>query len=63
MAQLIARGLSRLLPRTLFGRLALLLFVVVLASHVLALTLMLSCARHMGLVGRRRAHRLFCIRA
>jgi len=36
MAQLI----SHLLPKTLFGRLALLLFVAVLASHVLALTLM-----------------------
>lgn len=32
--------LSRLVPATLFGRLALLLFVAVLASHVLALTLM-----------------------
>ena len=32
MAQLI----SHLLPKTLFGRLALLLFVAVLASHVLA---------------------------
>jgi len=31
---------ARLIPRTLFGRLALLLFVAVLASHVLALTLM-----------------------
>ncbi|EYC50663.1 histidine kinase [Hylemonella gracilis str. Niagara R] len=31
---------SRLLPATLFGRLALLLFVAVLASHLLALTLM-----------------------
>lgn len=31
---------ARLLPATLFGRLALLLFVAVLASHVLALTLM-----------------------
>ena len=40
MAQLMARGLSRWLPNTLFGRLALLLFVAVLASHVLALTLM-----------------------
>lgn len=40
MAQLIARCLLRLLPTTLFGRLALLLFVAVLASHVLALTLM-----------------------
>ena len=36
MAQLI----SRFLPKTLFGRLALLLFVAVLASHVLALTLL-----------------------
>lgn len=33
-------ALARLLPATLFGRLALLLFVAVLASHVLALTLM-----------------------
>jgi protein-histidine pros-kinase len=40
MPQLILRGLPRLLPNTLFGRLALLLFVAVLASHVLALTLM-----------------------
>ena len=40
MAQLMAACLIRLLPRTLFGRLALLLFVAVLASHVLALTLM-----------------------
>lgn len=40
MAQLISRLLVRLLPGTLFGRLALLLFVAVLASHVLALTLM-----------------------
>ena len=40
MAQLISRLLVRLLPDTLFGRLALLLFVAVLASHVLALTLM-----------------------
>ncbi len=31
---------ARLVPSTLFGRLALLLFVAVLASHVLALTLM-----------------------
>jgi len=34
------RLFARLLPDTLFGRLALLLFVAVLASHVLALTLM-----------------------
>jgi signal transduction histidine kinase len=34
------RAWTRLLPGTLFGRLALLLFVAVLASHVLALTLM-----------------------
>ncbi|WP_232834744.1 ATP-binding protein [Rhodoferax ferrireducens] len=40
MAQLIARFPLRLLPSTLFGRLALLLFVAVLASHALALTLM-----------------------
>lgn len=40
MAQLMARFAIRLLPGTLFGRLALLLFVAVLASHVLALTLM-----------------------
>ena len=40
MAQLIKRWLVRCLPNTLFGRLALLLFVAVLASHVLALTLM-----------------------
>lgn len=40
MAQLTARFLARLLPNTLFGRLALLLFVAVLASHALALTLM-----------------------
>lgn len=40
MAQLMSRLLRRLLPTTLFGRLALLLFVAVLASHVLALTLM-----------------------
>ncbi len=39
MAGLRALG-ARLLPATLFGRLALLLFVAVLASHVLALTLM-----------------------
>lgn len=32
--------MARLIPRTLFGRLALLLFVAVLASHVLALTVM-----------------------
>jgi HAMP domain-containing protein len=31
---------ARLIPRTLFGRLALLLMVAVLASHALALTLM-----------------------
>ncbi len=40
MAQLISRWPIRLWPNTLFGRLALLLFVAVLASHVLALTLM-----------------------
>lgn len=40
MAHLISRFAVRLLPGTLFGRLALLLFVAVLASHVLALTLM-----------------------
>lgn len=40
MARLISRFSVRLLPRTLFGRLALLLFVAVLASHALALTLM-----------------------
>lgn len=33
---------ARWVPRTLFGRLALLLFVAVLASHVLALTLMFN---------------------
>lgn len=32
--------MARLIPRTLFGRLALLLFVAVIASHVLALTMM-----------------------
>ena len=32
--------MARLIPRTLFGRLAVLLFVAVLSSHVLALTLM-----------------------
>lgn len=32
--------MARLIPRTLFGRLALLLFVAVLTSHVLALSLM-----------------------
>ncbi|WP_027478053.1 ATP-binding protein [Curvibacter gracilis] len=36
------RWLNRCVPRTLFGRLALLLFVAVLASHVLALTLMFN---------------------
>ncbi|MBV5292116.1 MAG: HAMP domain-containing protein [Curvibacter lanceolatus] len=36
------RWLNRWVPRTLFGRLALLLFVAVLASHVLALTLMFN---------------------
>lgn len=36
------RWLARGVPRTLFGRLALLLFVAVLASHVLALTLMFN---------------------
>lgn len=36
----LQQALSRLLPSTLFGRLAALLFVAVLASHVLALTLM-----------------------
>lgn len=36
----VPRLLSRLVPATLFGRLALLLFVAVLASHVLALTLL-----------------------
>ncbi|RUP26334.1 MAG: HAMP domain-containing protein [Curvibacter sp.] len=36
------RWLGRWVPRTLFGRLALLLFVAVLASHVLALTLMFN---------------------
>jgi len=40
MAKLISRFALRLLPSTLFGRLALLLFVAVLASHVLALTLL-----------------------
>lgn len=39
MAGLRAKA-ARLLPATLFGRLALLLFVAVLASHMLALTLM-----------------------
>lgn len=38
--RVLQQVLSRLLPSTLFGRLAALLFVVVLASHVLALTLM-----------------------
>lgn len=38
--RMVLRLLLRLLPATLFGRLALLLFVAVLASHVLALTLM-----------------------
>lgn len=38
--QACARGLARLLPATLFGRLALLLALAVLASHVLALTLL-----------------------
>lgn len=36
----VATRLGRWLPATLFGRLALLLFVTVIASHVLALTLM-----------------------
>lgn len=36
------RWLHRWVPSTLFGRLALLLFVAVLASHVLALTLMFN---------------------
>ena len=36
----MTRAWTRLVPSTLFGRLALLLFVAVLASHVLALTLM-----------------------
>lgn len=36
------RWLYRCVPSTLFGRLALLLFVAVLASHVLALTLMFN---------------------
>lgn len=43
LARLVGRQVARLegwLPTTLFGRLALLLFVAVLASHVLALTLM-----------------------
>ncbi len=40
MARLTAWVRARLVPRTLFGRLTLLLFVVVLASHVLALKLM-----------------------
>lgn len=40
MAQLIRHLVHRCLPGTLFGRLALLLFVAVLASHALALTLM-----------------------
>lgn len=38
--QVLRRAMLRLLPKTLFGRLALLLFVAVLASHVLALTLL-----------------------
>lgn len=40
MMRRLRRWRARLLPATLFGRLALLLFVAVLASHVLALTLM-----------------------
>lgn len=36
----MTRAWARLIPSTLFGRLALLLFIAVLASHVLALTLM-----------------------
>jgi signal transduction histidine kinase len=36
----MTRAWARLVPSTLFGRLALLLFVAVLASHALALTLM-----------------------
>lgn len=51
MAQLIARFPFRLLPNTLFGRLALLLFVAVLASHVLALTLMFELRPAMSNAG------------
>lgn len=36
----MAQLMTRLLPKTLFGRLALLLFVAVLTSHILALTFM-----------------------
>jgi signal transduction histidine kinase len=42
----LQRLLGRLLPATLFGRLALLLSVAVLASHVLALTMMFELRPH-----------------
>lgn len=45
--------MARLIPRTLFGRLALLLFVAVIASHVLALTMMFEV---MGPPGHGHAH-------
>lgn len=47
MARLMTRCLARLAPRTQFGRLALLLFVVILASHALAMTLMLQLGPEM----------------
>lgn len=42
----LARLAARCLPKTLFGRLALLLFVAVLSSHVLALTVMFEFMPH-----------------
>jgi signal transduction histidine kinase len=42
----LARLVARCLPKTLFGRLALLLFVAVLSSHVLALTVMFEFMPH-----------------
>ncbi|WP_422832888.1 ATP-binding protein [Variovorax sp. HJSM1_2] len=46
VAECLAPWLQRCVPRSLFGRLALLLVVAVLASHVLALTLMFEF--HLG---------------
>jgi signal transduction histidine kinase len=46
LANWLAQTLQRCLPRSLFGRLALLLVVAVLTSHVLALTLMFEF--HLG---------------
>ncbi|WP_367849087.1 ATP-binding protein [Rhodoferax sp. WC2427] len=51
-------ALKRLLPATLFGRLALLLCVAVLASHVLALTMVLGLGRPLeGGAGMGSGHR------